>query len=54
MAKLILDGDGVAYHYNFNTSNWMRRGCGKHDGTGAAEGRMNGRFETEPISRRDA
>ena len=65
MAKLIqicasendlfaLDSDGVVYHYNFNTNSWMILGCGKNDGTAAAEGRMNGRFETEPISRRDA
>ncbi len=65
MAKLIqicasendlfgLDSDGAVYHYNFNSNNWMRLGCGKHDGTGAAEGVMNGRFETEPASRREA
>jgi hypothetical protein len=65
MAKLIqicasqndlfgLDGDGVVYHYNFNTTSWMRLGGGKHDGTGAGEDLLNGRFETEPVSRRDA
>jgi hypothetical protein len=65
MAKLIqicasqndlfgLDSDGVVYHYNFNTNSWMRLGAGKHDGTTAAEGPMNGRFETEPVVRRDA
>lgn len=64
MAKLIqicasdndlfgLDGDGVVYHYNFNTNSWMRLGGG-NDGTAAADGRMNGRLETEPVSRRDA
>jgi hypothetical protein len=42
MAKLIqicasendlfgLDGDGVAYHYNFNTDSWVRLGHGRHD-----------------------
>jgi hypothetical protein len=65
MAKLIqicasendlfgLDSDGVVYHYNFNTSSWMRLGGGKQDSSGAAEGRMNDRSETEPASRRDA
>jgi hypothetical protein len=64
MAKLIqicasendlfgLDSDGVAYHYNFNTNSWVRLGCGTHDGSRAAEGAMNSRFETEPVSRRD-
>jgi hypothetical protein len=65
MAKLIqicasendlfgLDGEGVVYHYNFNTNSWMRLGAGKHDGTAAAEGPANDRLETEPASRRDA
>ena len=67
MAKLIqicasqndlfgLDGEGVVYHYNFNTNSWMRLGSGKHDGTGAGAGEdpMNDRFEAEPVSRRDA
>ena len=65
MAKLIqicasendlfgLDSDGVAYHYNFNTSSWVRLGRGRHDGTGAAEVLTNGQVETEPVSRRDA
>jgi hypothetical protein len=65
MAKLIqicasendlfgLDSDGIVYHYNFNTNSWMRLGSGKHDGTEAAEGRMNDQLETEPVSRRDA
>jgi len=49
-----LDGDGVVYHYNFNTNSWMKLGGGKRDGTGAAEGQINGRFATEPVSRRDA
>jgi hypothetical protein len=47
-----LDSDGVVYHYNFNTNSWMRLGGG-NDGTGAAEDRMNGRLETEPVSRPD-
>jgi hypothetical protein len=65
MAKLIqicasendlfgLDSEGTVYHYNFNTNSWMRLGSGKHDGTEAAEGRMNDQLETEPVSRRDA
>jgi hypothetical protein len=65
MAKLIqicasendlfgLDSDGVVYHYNFNTSNWVRLGSGTDDRTRAAEGPMNDRLETEPVSRRDA
>jgi hypothetical protein len=49
-----LDSDGVVYRYNFSTNSWMRLGGGKQDGTGAAEGRMNDRLETEPVSRRDA
>jgi hypothetical protein len=64
MAKLIqicasendlfgLDGDGVAYHYNFNTNKWVRLGSGTQEGTRAAEGPMKG-LETEPVSRRDA
>jgi hypothetical protein len=64
MAKLIqicasqndlfgLDSDGVVYHYNFNTNSWVRLGAGKHDSTAAAEGPMNGRFENEPVARRD-
>ena len=47
-----LDSDGVVYHYNFNTNSWMRLGGG-NDGAGAAEDRMNGRLETEPVSRPD-
>jgi hypothetical protein len=46
MAKLIqicasandlfgLDGDGVAYQYNFKTNNWMRLGHGRRDQGGA-------------------
>lgn len=42
MAKLIqisasandlfgLDGDGVTYHYNFNTNSWVRLGCCQRD-----------------------
>jgi hypothetical protein len=65
MAKLIqicasendlfgLDSEGIVYHYNFNTNSWMRLGSGKHDGTEAAEGRMNDQLETEPVSRRDS
>ena len=65
MAKLIqicasendlfgLDSDGVAYHYNFNTNNWVRLGSGTHEGTRAAEGSMNDRLEAEPVPRRDA
>jgi hypothetical protein len=65
MAKLIqicasqndlfgLDGEGVVYHYNFNTNSWMRLGSGKQDGTRAAKGQMKDRLETEPVSRRDA
>jgi hypothetical protein len=49
-----LAGDGVVYHYNFNTNGWKRLGDGKHDGTGAGEDPMNGRFDAEPVSRRDA
>jgi hypothetical protein len=49
-----LDSDGAVYHYNFNTKSWMRLGSGKHEGTAAGEGPLNGRFETEPASRRDA
>jgi hypothetical protein len=49
-----LDSDGVVYHYNFKTSRWVRLGGGQHDGTGAAEGSLNDRLETEPASRRDA
>ena len=49
-----LDSDGVVYHYNFNTSNWVRLGSGTHEGTRAAEGPMNDRLETEPVPRRDA
>jgi hypothetical protein len=26
-----LDGDGVAYQYNFKTDNWMRLGHGRRD-----------------------
>ena len=49
-----LDSDGVVYHYNFNTNSWMRLGCGKRNGTRAAEGLTNGRFEAEPAPREDA
>ena len=65
MAKLIqicasqndlfgLDSDGVVYHYNFNTNNWVRLGSGTRDDTRAAEGPMKDRFEAEPVSRREA
>jgi hypothetical protein len=49
-----LDSDGVVYHYNFNTNSWMKLGRGKQEGTAAGEGPLNGRFETKPVSRRDA
>jgi hypothetical protein len=49
-----LDGDGAVYHYNFNTNSWLRLGSGKHEGAAAGEGPPNDRFETEPVSRRDA
>ena len=65
MAKLIqicasendlfgLDSDGVVYHYNFNTNNWARLGCGTHDATTATAGSVNDRLGTEPVFRRDA
>ena len=49
-----LDADGVVYHYNFKTNSWVRLGGGQHDGTAAAEGSTNDRFETEPVSRQNA
>jgi hypothetical protein len=47
MAKLIqicasqndlfgLDGDGIVYHYNFNTNSWMRLGRGRPGDDGSA------------------
>jgi hypothetical protein len=49
MAKLIqicasendlfgLDGNGVVYHYNFKTNNWMRLGRGQREHAGSRRG----------------
>jgi hypothetical protein len=33
-----LDADGAVYHYNFNTSTWMRLGRGQRDHGGLPPG----------------
>jgi hypothetical protein len=76
MAKLIqicasendlfgLDGDGVVYHYNFNTNGWMRLSRRRHDDGGSASADDQSttaqpgvagdrsRPEVEPLSRED-
>jgi hypothetical protein len=37
-----LDGDGVAYHYNFNTNSWVRLGSDKPGATEGTEGQTTG------------
>lgn len=33
-----LDGDGMVYHYNFGTNDWMRLGNGRRDRTAVPPG----------------
>jgi hypothetical protein len=58
-----LDADGVVYHYNFNTNNWMRLDRGRRDDGKAVEHQTpiahaeaatdHGRREAEPSARGD-
>lgn len=34
-----LDADGVVYHYNFATNDWVRLGCGQRDRGGSHRGK---------------
>ena len=51
-----LDADGVVYHYNFNTNDWIRLGSGEPGTTEVTEGQTNGlgRLRAERASRRSA